>query len=254
MKYDIFIPTYEGKTVDTDGSFGGQCMDLMHIFIQDVLGLSLTVLAAPAAKDVYNNFANMNGATNFEKIANTPTGVPQKGDIMFWGTGVGQYGHVAIFISGDINGFVSFDQNWGGVQKCLKINHSYNSVMGWLRPKDQSNINNSQPPMDETETDKRVQFNDIVSFLLSKDYIKDGDSRKYAKPINPAGLLKVIQRLWTDYETQRSKAGKFDQLRDRAGLTGEQTIDAVFNKIKSMGTADTWPQKKQQIINLINSL
>lgn len=129
-----FITKWKGKGIDFDGVYGDQCMDLMHQYCVEVLGITDgRVLAAPAAKDVYLNFTNVVGHDLFNKIDNTPTGVPQNGDIVFWGTGIGPYGHVAIFINGDVNSFNSFDQNWNGHQFCETINHNYNSVLGWLR-------------------------------------------------------------------------------------------------------------------------
>lgn len=135
MSFDQFITKYTGVGVDTDGAYGYQCMDLMHKYCQDVLGLAdLKILAAPAAKDVW--LTNAYGKDKFEIIPNTPTGVPQKGDIIFWGTGLGPYGHVAIFIQGDVNSFRSFDQNFPTGSKCTVTNHpSYNGVLGWLRYK-----------------------------------------------------------------------------------------------------------------------
>ena len=135
MILDQFVTNYTDKTIDTDGAFGGQCMDLMHKYCQDVLGLpDLRILAAPAAKDVYLNFNSVFGKEYFEKIDNTPTGVPKNGDIVFWGTGLGPYGHVAVFIQGDVNSFRSFDQNFPTGSKCHVQNHpSYVGVLGWLR-------------------------------------------------------------------------------------------------------------------------
>jgi hypothetical protein len=75
-----------------------------------------------------------NGNNKFERIVNDPNGIPQEGDIIIWGKGVGPHGHVAIFISGDVNKLVSFDQNWNGVQKCIEVNHNYDDIIGWLRP------------------------------------------------------------------------------------------------------------------------
>jgi hypothetical protein len=129
ISFQQFRDTYNGKGVDTDGAYGNQCMDLMHKYIVDVLGLSLSVLAAPSAYQAYQN-----GDTNFTKIANTPTGVPQNGDIVFWNTTVGSAGHVAVFVDGDVNSFNSFDQNWPVGSLCHVQNHpNYNGVAGWLR-------------------------------------------------------------------------------------------------------------------------
>lgn len=138
MTLDDFRFKWNGKGIDFDGAFGNQCMDLMHQYVVDCLGIADgRVLAASAAKDVYLNFNNIFGREYFSIIANTPTNVPQKGDIVFWGTAVGPYGHVAVCLSADIRSIVSFDQNWNGHKYCETVTHddNYIGVLGWLRKK-----------------------------------------------------------------------------------------------------------------------
>ena len=79
-------------------------MDLAHRYAIDVVGQDIP--SAPAAKDVWNKTT-----TGYEKIKNTPDGLPQKGDIVIWGTEIGPYGHIAVFIEGNLNTFTSFDKS-----------------------------------------------------------------------------------------------------------------------------------------------
>ena len=79
MTFDEFIKKYDGKEVDTDGYYGGQCMDLMHQYIVDVLNLPLSLFAAPTAYQAYQNAND----PHFDKIANSPTGVPEKETLYF---------------------------------------------------------------------------------------------------------------------------------------------------------------------------
>lgn len=65
--------------------------------------------------------------------------VPQYGDVVLWSTVASGYGHVAIFLRGDANQFVSLDQNWGQ-PRVAQISHNYNHVLGWLRPRNQAAI------------------------------------------------------------------------------------------------------------------
>jgi regulator of replication initiation timing len=132
MTLNEFVIKWQGKNLDFDGAYGYQCMDLMHQYNVDVLGLSNgAILAAPWASDLYNKFETLYGHENFEKIANTPTNVPQEGDIMVWGTK--PYGHVAIFIEGDVNSFRSFDENYPTGTLPHVQSHTYANVLGWLR-------------------------------------------------------------------------------------------------------------------------
>ncbi len=127
---------YDGKGVDTDGAYGFQCMDLMHAYIKEVLGLSYAELAAPTAAQVYLNYPNVPGSNKFKRIANTPTGVPLKGDIMFfkqYGSLYGKAGHVCIVYKADINAMCTFDQNYPTYTLPHLQKHDYRGCLGWLR-------------------------------------------------------------------------------------------------------------------------
>src|SRR5258706_14003284 len=131
MTYDEFVIKWTGKPVDFDGIYPNQCMDLMHQYVYDVLGITdKAVLAAPNAYQAYTN----NFPQYFEKIDNTPTGVPQKGDIIFFGQAVGPSGHVCIFKDGNVSTFNSFDANWPVGTLPHIQSHNYNGCLGWLRP------------------------------------------------------------------------------------------------------------------------
>lgn len=141
-KVDSFVAKWTGKPTDFDGKYGYQCVDLMRRYATDVLGLN----AELPAGDAYDIFAKTT-SSKFVKIYKTPSGVPAKGDIIFWkkASANGNSGHVAIFVSGSTSTFTSFDQNFctssgSGVGNCAPrlVSHDYVSsggVAGWLHPK-----------------------------------------------------------------------------------------------------------------------
>lgn len=144
ISFDSFISKWTNRGIDFDGAYGDQCMDLMHQYIVEVLGLAdPRILAAAYARYVFERFDSMVGRDKFTAIKNTPTGIPQKGDIVLWGAPYGSFidtngrvqyaGHVAIFVEGNVNRFKSFDQNWPAGSKCHLQEHSYDGVIGWLR-------------------------------------------------------------------------------------------------------------------------
>jgi hypothetical protein len=133
MDLNNFIQKWTDVTVDTDGVYPNQCMDLMHEYLMDVLGLSVTCLEAPAAIDLFTNYENLIGHQLFLKIGYYPSFVPLAGDLVIWGDGIGQYGHVAIFVSGNTLTFTSFDANWPIGSKPHLQTHDYNGVIGILR-------------------------------------------------------------------------------------------------------------------------
>ena len=124
-----FFDKYNGKGIDYDNWYGFQCMDLYHQFDKECIGSKN--YPAPAAKDVWNKY----DSNFYTRISNTPTNIPQEGDVIIWGTIIGPYGHIAVFYAGDVINFTSFDQNFPINSKCHFQVHSYKGVLGWLRPK-----------------------------------------------------------------------------------------------------------------------
>lgn len=166
ISLDDFIKKYDGKGIDFDGAYGNQCMDLMHFYCVEVLGISDgKVLAAPTAAQVFSNFEGVKGFQMFDKVVNTPDGVPSKGDIMFWNTTVGSAGHVAVFVDGDANSFRSFDQNWPVGSKCHIEKHTYKGVAGWLRKK--------EVPMADQVTISATSFSSLVQKSTQWDTTAD---------------------------------------------------------------------------------
>lgn len=171
ISFQQFRDKWNNRGIDFDGYYGDQCMDLMHQYCVEVLGLTDgRILAAPSAKQVFLNFDNVFGNEHFDKINNSPTGIPNNGDIMFFG--VGQYGHVSIYIDGSVMTFNSFDQNWPVGSKCHIQVHDYNQhqVLGWLRFKgklqdQQALIDQLRKERDENwnkyQEEKRAHENDI---------------------------------------------------------------------------------------------
>lgn len=134
MTFDQFIVNRTNKPVDFDGVYPNQCMDLMHAYVYEVLGITnKSVLAHPYAYQVYTQFTE---SQYFDRIANTPTGVPKKGDIFLFGANInGGYGHVCIVTEANVNSFKSFDANFPTGSLPHIQSHNYNYALGWLRPK-----------------------------------------------------------------------------------------------------------------------
>ena len=139
MNYQEFINEYNGKSFDYDGVSGVQCVDLIKMYLDKVFGIKPG--AWGNAKDYFENFTNLPLKNYFTRIANTPDLIPQKGDIVVWGTGLGnKYGHIAIATGkGTTSKFYSYDLNWGG-KIVRKVLHNYGGFLGVLRPNDQSKI------------------------------------------------------------------------------------------------------------------
>ncbi|MCI8309121.1 MAG: CHAP domain-containing protein [Clostridia bacterium] len=143
MNYEEFIKKYNGKATDYDGGYGVQCVDLIKLYLDKVFNIKIGAIGnAEAYYRRYNEIPDLRN--NFTRIAYSKGFNFQKGDIVVWGTGLSQYGHIAI-ATGEGNSFYfySYDQNWNG-KEMRKTNHSYTYLSGILRPKDQSKINQNE--------------------------------------------------------------------------------------------------------------
>jgi hypothetical protein len=134
MTLKDFIKKYENKTVDFDGAYGGQCVDLFNQYIKEVWGIKEPIKEFPVAS-AYQLFDKAKAKPNFITQLNGPNDVPKAGDVIIWNQGVGPHGHVGIYVSGDVMKFTAFEQNWNNIQKCVKNSHSYNHITGWFRLK-----------------------------------------------------------------------------------------------------------------------
>jgi len=134
-KVDSFVKKYEGKTkgYPNDNTYQGECLSIVKLYIQEVFGFNAPPSGSNSAYGYWQNFPSpLNNY--FIKVPNTPQGVPTKGCIPVWNTSMGGgYGHIDIFLEGDVNVFTGFDQNWGG-RHAHKVLHDYNNIVGWLAP------------------------------------------------------------------------------------------------------------------------
>jgi hypothetical protein len=129
-----------------------QCTDLVAAWCDN---LGLPEFSGDAA-----TYANQR-PSGWTWIANTPSGVPSPGDVMVFtkcsAQGIGGDGHTSIFISGNVDSFTSFDQNWpdcpydctcgqdAGSPPAI-TNHNYACVAGWQHPGSVPSGGTTPPP------------------------------------------------------------------------------------------------------------
>jgi len=164
ITFTEFLDKWNGKFCEMGGSANAknQCVDLANAYIVEVLGLPI-VLGTNAV-----DFPKKCLAPNYEYILNTPTGVPQQGDIIVWKSPDG-LGHIGICSSATSSKFVSFDQNWPVGSVCKLVNHTYTgtyTVIGWLRGKVKS-TENIYKGLDLTNKDSMKVAVDAWSDLTS---------------------------------------------------------------------------------------
>lgn len=127
----LFFDEVNGKYIDFDGYYGAQCMDLANKYVVECLGLPR--LPVGNAWTQWYNYQSQ----HYTRVVNAPSAIPKKGDILIWKK-VWFYlpqGHIAIYDRGDINSFISMDQNWPLRSPAHYQKHNYRFLQGWLRRK-----------------------------------------------------------------------------------------------------------------------
>jgi len=132
---DLWVESNKGS----DPTTYDQCVDLWRAYNRKVI----------RAPDIFGNPPDIwekYQADFYERIPNTPEGVPRLGDVIIWGKKYSKYGHIAICTEiADTKKFISFDQNDPIGTPCHFQEHNYVGVLGWLRPKNQENIQDKPP-------------------------------------------------------------------------------------------------------------
>lgn len=167
-RFNQWFLQVDGRAIESeDASNYAQCFDLAFNWC-DFLKIPRDSIRHLYAYQIFTS-PNPDTTQYWDLVANTPTGVPQGGDLVIWGTKVGVAGHVAVFKEGDVMSFRSEDQNWAGIQKARLVNHTYSGVIGWLHPKvqlspDDQIIAKVRAIIDSatTSTDKRAQIKQII--------------------------------------------------------------------------------------------
>lgn len=139
MTTEDFFNEWNGKGIDFDHALGFQCMDVAQQYVTEVLGNPPFATPNKRALDAWTTY----DSSLYDKVLNTPDGVPVEGDILFW-----DFNHIAIFKSGDTNTFISFDQNYplqedaagNGMGIAHFQDHNWSNVLGWLHPKPKDSI------------------------------------------------------------------------------------------------------------------
>lgn len=204
-----FVIKWLGKKADWDGHYDGQCVDLFRYYVDEVLGFPQPK-GVGGAKDFWLNYdTDPNLKNYYEKITNTPTGVPTAGDVMIWNSKAGGgFGHVSIFLEGNASKFTSFDQNFPTLSKCTKTVHDYTNVYGWLRP----NKVTTPPSSDELEKcriDRDAHWNDRVAICkaleLPEDATLDTILRSIAAYKGLAGKVQTLEAEKAQMEINRKE-------------------------------------------------
>lgn len=136
MTFEKWVSQNLGKSIDYDGTYGVQCVDLAKHYIKNVLGVKPESIGN--AIEYYNKRKTSEYLTkNFKWIDNTAEFVPKKGDLCVFTSRSGN-GHISVATGeGTTSYFYSYDQNFPRAkhEPMTLVKHSYTSLLGVLRPK-----------------------------------------------------------------------------------------------------------------------
>ena len=132
MDLNSFIIKYHQRYTEPPvDKFSKQCVRLYRKYCEEVLAIpqSPGVIGAYQLYDTYL-------PQYFDKLDWKEDLIIPEGSIVIWGKSVGDgFGHVAIFLSGNSNQFVSLDQNWPVGSVVHLQPHDSNGILGFLIPK-----------------------------------------------------------------------------------------------------------------------
>lgn len=140
MNIQEWINSVNGKTIDMDGAYGGQCWDLWSSYAHNVYSIPVadTNTVDGYAASVYTARYGRSRAlqnTFFKESANY---TPVYGDVAFWKRS--GMNHVAIVIKDNGNGTLqTISQN---PNKAGYLNIGKNGIIGYFHPRNQSGNNN----------------------------------------------------------------------------------------------------------------
>jgi FtsZ-binding cell division protein ZapB len=230
MTFQELLEVYNGQYIEIAGTDArNQCVDLANSYIKYVL--HLPIIEFTNAKD----FPSKAGS-DYEYILNSPTGVPVEGDLVIWG---GTYGHIAIFIEGDVSRFTSFDENYPTGSPCHVQEHSYSNVLGWLHPKNAPQ--SEEVIINELRADRDKNWN-LYQGALSKQIELETSVEQANKTItnitNENTTLKESNKILTDQHS--TDVGAIQSLTQentsltKTNTTLENKVAFLENRIKEL--------------------
>lgn len=241
-KFDQFLAQNNGKPVKVlPNNLPPQCFDLCVAFT-DMLGIphvpgNPSPFPYPNASQIYTDFGTFQ-AQYFDRIANSDTFIPQKGDIgVYSGKLNGGIGDVFICTgTGNTKTFQGFNQNWSPKQPATLITHNYNYFLGVLRLK----VTQQTQPMARTPEDAAY-----IAGLEKAVNTKDGQIQT---------LEDENLDLSRQIETERSNHKAELEAKDVACDTKIKEIQAIPPKVDEVVTEIPKQAKNQWLNGIIQFL
>lgn len=205
-----WISAHNHKSVNPDHVYGPQCMDLIVQYCLDLFNWH-----------PYGNAKAMwtqKLPTGWKRLKNTPSLVPQAGDIVVWKPAAwnGYYGHIALATGkGNTSYFQSLDQNWYNASAngspAAYVNHSYigtYAIYGVVRPVW------SLPVPAATKLSKPLDFTAKLSTtnvwdLTTNPYYKAARTMRKGTRFTAVAQIKFNKRVYYQMQADYDKRNKY---------------------------------------------
>jgi len=130
VNLDDFVARWEGQYAQAPGGLGGQCVDLVELW---VIANGLPRFGGNAIDQAGHSWP---GASWVANVPGDLSNFPSPGDCVVWGDshsihGPGVFGHIDICLAAGPDSFDGFDQNWPAGAPCSRVHHTYFDVLGW---------------------------------------------------------------------------------------------------------------------------
>lgn len=234
-----FIDKWDNKGIDFDGHYGYQCVDLYRQYVQEVLGCPQSP-GVIGAKDIWDSYLS----SYFDRIPNTPEGVPEAGDIMIWGSVYGAFGHVAIVTEATVSTFKCFSQNDPTGAVCgIKLYRTYKPTLGWLHPKFKDSmykgydLSNSESMKIAVDTLVELQN----GLLIRKEQVDQITNDLNKKLVDQATAYeKDKQLLLAEIKSLKESLQKIndsDSIYEKQALDYEKKLKGILGKFAGVGVS-----------------
>jgi hypothetical protein len=176
-----WLNTFQGVSMNPDGHYGLQCVDLANQYAMDIFGIGprVAMTAVTGARQLLDAASD----AYFVRINDAEGIYPQRGDIVvFKGSAINQWGHVCVCLEAHPNGMWVAQQDgfapplawadgaWYSNKPAHKAWLAYNSngtgpVSGWLRPRENKIVGYKAPaaPPASVTTNQRITGPDGVT-------------------------------------------------------------------------------------------
>ena len=193
--HEFYLET-NGKIIDMDGTYGGQCWDLFAYFTQKYCGRTFSCISTGYVIDLWTHFEQCGLSSYFDKV----TSDYQDGDWFIWKAPcyITRYSHIAMFRLDNKDGTnVILTQNPNGNPNYThQMICNYDGLVGALRPKVNRPPANVIEPIMENKQQNQVHITcDNTMRCRRTPEVRDDNFIGFFK----TGFYNVLEEKITDY-------------------------------------------------------